>query len=210
MKFDDLQRNVSGNLIKGALVLLPFLLSFYFLFWFADVFDSAFSGIMDGLGISRDLPFGVGIVIGVVVLYALGRTSDIFIAKYVNGILARFIKQVPILGSIFGSIRDLTDYFKAAEDSPKGKAVIVTFEHPNFKIAGFLTRSDLDTLPTTDKLTDLVAVYIPLAYMVGGGFTVFVHKSQVKELDMSFDKAMQASLSAWILKGTTDPEVKKV
>jgi uncharacterized membrane protein len=37
--------------------------------------------------------------------------------------------------------------------------------------------------------------------MVGGGFTLFVHKDQVQDLDMPFDKAMQASLTAWILKG---------
>ena len=54
----------------------------------------------------------------------------------------------------------------------------------------------------------MVAVYIPLAYMVGGGFTVFVHKNQVQELDMHFDKAMQANLSPWMLKGAADPEIK--
>jgi uncharacterized membrane protein len=196
-----LQRNISDNLIKGAFVLLPFFLSFYFLSWFAGLFDGAFSGILGRLGVSRDLPFGIGILVGLIVLYAIGRTSEAFLAKHINGLMERFIKRVPILGSIFGSIRDLTDYFKETEGSLKGKAVIVTFEHPTFKIAGFLTRSDLHTLPTTDNLSDMVAVYIPLAYMVGGGFTVFVHKQQVQVLDMPFDKAMQANLSAWMLKG---------
>jgi len=204
MKFKLAKGSISNNLIKGAFVLLPFVVSFYFLYWFADLFDSTFSGILVRLGVSRDLPFGMGLAAGLIVLYILGRTSDILVARHINGLLERFIKRVPVLGSIFSSIRDLTDYFKAGDGSPKGKAVIVTFEHPNFKIAGFLTRSDLDTLPTQDNLVDQVAVYIPLAYMVGGGFTVFVHKSQVHDLDLPFDKAMQASLSAWILKGTTD------
>lgn len=209
MEHKGLQRNISDNLIKGAFVLLPFLLSFYFLYWFAGLFDGTFSGILNGLGFSGDLPFGIGIVVGLIVIYAIGRTSEIFIARHINGLLEGFIKRVPIFGSIFSSIRDLTDYFKASEGSPKGKAVIVTFEHPNFKIAGFLTREDLYTLPTKDNLRDQVAVYIPLAYMVGGGFTVFVHKSQVQDLDMPFDKAMQGSLSAWMLKGSSDPENKK-
>lgn len=204
MKLKRVQSNISGNLLKGAFVLLPFLVSFYFLYWFAETFDSTFSGILVRLGVSRELPFGIGLVAGLIILYALGRTSDIFIAQRINGVLEGFMKRVPILGSIFSSIRDLTNYFKETDGVPKGKAVIVTFEHPNFKIAGFLTRSDLDTLPTKDNLTDQVAVYIPLAYMVGGGFTVFVHKSQVHDLDMPFDKAMQASISAWMLKGSTD------
>lgn len=209
MKLDNLQRNISDNLIKGTLMLLPFLLSFYFLFWLADLFDGAFSDVLIRFGFSRELPFGIGIVVGLGLIYVIGKTSDIFIARYINGLLERLIKRVPIVGSLFGSIRDLTDYFKETEGSLNGNAVIVTFEHPNFKIAGFLTRSDLHSVPTTDDLNDLVAVYIPLAYMVGGGFTVFVHKSQVKELDMPFDKAMQANLSAWMLKGESVPDRKK-
>jgi uncharacterized membrane protein len=208
MKFDELQRNVSANLVKGTLVILPFLVSFYVLFWLAGLFDKAFSEILARVGVSRDLPFGIGIAIGLALIYVIGKTSDIFVAKRINDLLERKIKRIPIFGSIFSSIRDLTDYFKAAEGSPKGRAVILTLEKPNLKIAGFLMREDLNTLPTQDSLVDMVAVYIPLAYMVGGGFTVFVHKSQVQDLDMSFDKAMQASLSAWILKGSDDHEGK--
>lgn len=202
MKFENIQKNISGNLLKGALVLLPFLLSYYFIFWLANLFDGTFSEMLVPFGFSRDLPFGIGFIMGLVVLYAVGRSSDIFIAKYINALLERTINRVPILGRIFSSIRDLTNYFKEVEGSPQGHAVIVTLQ--GFKIAGFLTRKELDTIPTKDTLSDMVAVYIPLAYMVGGGFTVFVHKDQVKDLDMPFDKAMQASLSAWMLKSSKE------
>ena len=202
MKLGTLRKNVSGNLINGALVLLPFLLSFYFLYWFAGMFDRAISGILSPFGFSEDLPFGIGLAVGLAVIYGVGEISKLFVADRIKEWLERLIESIPILGSIFGSIRDITDYLKNSGVAAQGRAVIVTFENPGFKIAGFLTRTDLKTLPTKDCLDDLVAVYIPLAYMVGGGFTVFVHKSQVQNLDMSFDKAMQASLSAWMLKGT--------
>lgn len=196
---DRIRRNLSDNLFKGAIVLLPFLLSFYFLYWLTDFFDKIFSGIFVPLGIS--LPFGFGIIGGLILIYMLGKTSDLFVAKFIKEWLERTIKNVPVLGPIFVSIHDLTEFFKKAEGSPKGRAVIVRFENPDFRIAGFLTRTDLNTLPTNEPLDDLVAVYIPLAYMVGGGFTVFVHKDRVQDLNMTFEKAMQANLSAWILKG---------
>lgn len=202
MKLAALRRNVAGNLINGALVILPFLLSFYFLYWFADMFDRTVSGILSPFGLGKDLPFGIGIAAGLVLIYVVGEISKYFMADRVKDWIERLIESVPILGSIFGSIRDITDYLKNSGAAAQGKAVIVTFENPNFKIAGFLTRTDLNTLPTKDCLDDLVAVYIPLAYMVGGGFTVFVHRNQVHDLDMPFDKAMQANLSAWMVKGT--------
>ncbi|CAE78593.1 putative transporter [Bdellovibrio bacteriovorus HD100] len=199
MKTNGLRQNLSDNMLKGAIVLLPFILSFYFLYWMADFFDKVFSGILVPLGIT--LPFGSGIVGGLILIYVLGRTSDLFVAKFIKEWLTRTIKRIPVLGSIFVSISDLTDFFRKAEGSPHGQAVIVRFENPEFRIAGFLTRTDLNTLPTADSMDELVAVYIPLAYMVGGGFTVFVHKDKVQNLNMSFEKAMQANLSAWILKG---------
>nr|BFD63643.1 DUF502 domain-containing protein [Bdellovibrio sp. HM001] len=198
MKTEGLRQNISDNLVKGAIVLLPFILSFYFLYWLADFFDKVFSGILVPMGIT--LPFGVGIGGGLVLIYVLGRTSDLFVAKFIKEWLERTIIRIPVLGAIYVSIRDLTDFFKKAEASPHGKAVIVKFDNPEFRIAGFLTRTDLNTLPTNEPMDDLVAVYIPLAYMVGGGFTVFVKKDKIQDLNMSFDKAMQANLSAWILK----------
>lgn len=199
MNTDGFRRNLSDNLVKGTIVLLPFVLSFYFLYWLADFFDKVFSGILVPLGIS--LPFGFGILGGLALIYTLGRTSDLFVARFIKDWLERTIIRIPVLGSIYVSIRDLTEYFKKAEASPHGRAVIVKFENPEMRIAGFLTRTDLNTLPTSEPMDDLVAVYIPLAYMVGGGFTVFVHKDRIQDLNMPFDKAMQANLSAWILKG---------
>ena len=137
MKIDRIRRNLSDNLLKGAIVLLPFLLSFYFLYWLTDFFDKIFSGILVPLGIS--LPFGFGIVGGLVLLYGLGKTSDFFVARFIKEWLERTFTSVPVLGPIFASIRDLTEFFKKAEGSPHGKAVIVRFENPDFRIAGFLT-----------------------------------------------------------------------
>jgi len=51
MKFKLAKGSISNNLIKGAFVLLPFVVSFYFLYWFADLFDSTFSGILVRLGV---------------------------------------------------------------------------------------------------------------------------------------------------------------
>ncbi len=200
MKLVAIRKNVSENLFKGALILLPFVVSFYFITWIAGLFDRSFSQTFRLFGIDKDYPFGIGILVGLVLLYVLGKTSEGFFAKHVKEFLERVIKSVPVLGSIFTSILELANFFRGTGESPQGAAVIVTFDNPNFKIAGFLTRSDLQTIPTTDSLEDLVAVYIPLAYMVGGGFTVFVNRKNVKELDMPFDKAMQASLSAWMIK----------
>lgn len=199
MRLKALREDATRNLLKGALLILPFLGSFAFVGWIARLFDEYFSRAFFWFGIRQDPPFGMGTLVGLIFLYTLGKLSDAFLAQHLAGWLERMVKRVPILGSIYSSIQDLAGFMKSSEQSPRGKAVIVTFDHPDLKIAGFLTKTDLHTLPTDDRLDDRVAVYIPLAYMVGGGFTVFVPRDRVRELNMPFDKAMQASLSAWMV-----------
>lgn len=199
MKLEIIKKNITNNLFKGSLIILPFIVSFYFLAWVAQLFDKSFSQSFKLFGVDKDYPFGIGVMVGLVFLYFLGKVSDAFIAKSLEKGLEKFIKSIPVLGTVFSSVHDVTNFFKKTDTSPRGKAVIVTFENPGFKIAGFLTKTDLQNIPTNDSLDELVAVYIPLAYMVGGGFTVFVHNKNVKDLEMPFDKAMQASLSAWMV-----------
>lgn len=71
MKLNSLKSNLSANLIKGVLVLLP---------------------------------FGIGILMGLVLIYGVGKLSDYFIADRFKEWIERFIKSIPILGSVFGTI----------------------------------------------------------------------------------------------------------
>jgi uncharacterized membrane protein len=58
---------------------------------------------------------------------------------------------------------------------------------------GLVTREELEELPGTN----LIPVYIPLSYMLGG-FTILIEKDKVKKVDIPVDQALKLSLTAWI------------
>jgi uncharacterized membrane protein len=60
-------------------------------------------------------------------------------------------------------------------------------------VFGFVTREDLDELP----IEDLVPVYIPYSYMLGG-ITLLVKKEKLVKVDMPVDQALKLSVTAWI------------
>ena len=156
---------------------------------------------------SEKIPFGVGILIGIVFIFIVGMTSRLSIAQYVENGIERIFKKIPIVGTVFNSLKDIAEYVKSMRNpNAHGKSVIITFPNSDIKIAGFLTRDNLTDLPTKDDLTNRVAVYIPLAYMVGGGFTLFVLKDQVSDLDIPFERAMQLNLTAWM--ASNQPNIK--
>ncbi len=199
---------ISQTFVKGFLLLLPLLLSFYFLLWLINIFDGLFNRMWQPFLLeSEKIPFGVGILIGIVFIFIVGMTSRLSIAQYVENGIERIFKKIPIVGTVFNSLKDIAEYVKSMRNpNAHGKSVIITFPNSDIKIAGFLTRDNLTDLPTKDDLTNRVAVYIPLAYMVGGGFTLFVLKDQVSDLDIPFERAMQLNLTAWM--ASNQPNIK--
>lgn len=200
-------RVISQTFAKGFLLLLPLLLSFYFLVWLINVFDGLFNRLLSPFLEQREVPFGVGIVMGMTFIFIVGMTSRLSIAQYVESGIERIFQKIPIVGTVFNSLKDIAEYIKTMKNpNAHGKSVIVTFPGSELKIAGFLTRDHLDDLPTQDDLSNRVAVYIPLAYMVGGGFTLFVRKDQIQDLDLPFERAMQLNLTAWM--ASNQPTIK--
>lgn len=199
---------ISQTFVKGFLLLLPLLLSFYFLLWLINLFDGLFNRMWQPFLLeSEKIPFGVGILIGIVFIFIVGMTSRLSIAQYVESGIEKIFKKIPIVGTVFNSLKDIAEYVKSMRNpNAHGKSVIITFPNSDIKIAGFLTRDNLSDLPTTDDLSNRVAVYIPLAYMVGGGFTLFVRKDQVTDLDIPFERAMQLNLTAWM--ASNQPNIK--
>ena len=109
------------------------------------------------------------------------------IGSWADGLLRR----IPLVKIIYTSVRDIARF--ASTDKNKGelkKAVLVTFDK-NIQLIGFIT----NTSPPIGS--DLVAVYIPMSYQVGG-FTLLLPESRLQELDMSVPEAMRLALTAAI------------
>lgn len=209
MKRLSLWGTITQTLFKGCLLLLPLLISFYLFMWIIRSFDGLFKNLLVPFLSEHDIKFGVGIGVGIIFIYLVGMTSQFLVVQTFESWVEKMIKKIPLVGSVYNSLKDIAGYINSIRTpNAHGRSVIVTFSNSDFKIAGFLTREDLTSLPTDDNLSDRVAVYIPLAYMVGGGFTIFVRRDQVHDLHLPFDRAMQMSLTAWMT--TLDQDKAKV
>lgn len=200
MKTKQAWLNFTQTFFKGLFLLLPLLLSFYFLLWMIRSFDGFFQILLQPFYYDKEtIPFGFGLILGVVSLYIVGLSTKSIFTQNIETWVEKMVLKIPIVGSVFSSLKEIAGYIRSIRNpDTHGNAVIITLPGMDYKIAGFLTRHNLSDLPTEDDLDDRVAVYIPLAYMVGGGFTFFVKKEHVKDLGMSFEKAMQLNLTAWM------------
>ena len=62
---------------------------------------------------------------------------------------------------------------------------------------GLLMREDVSDLKLAGDNVERVAVYFPMSYQIGG-FTVFVPRSWIRELDIPVETALRETLTAWM------------
>ena len=70
----------------------------------------------------------------------------------------------------------------------------------DMRLLGFVTRDDLPELEAQAGGIDLVAVYLPMSYGIGG-YTVYLPKDQCESLDMPVETAMRMALTAGMSSG---------
>ena len=92
-------------------------------------------------------------------------------------------------------MRDLLELFQSDPSKRLRKVVRVKLPNSPLCLIGFITREDFTGLPPGLGGPDIVAVYCPMSYMIGG-FTLFVPRAQLEPLDMSFEDAMRFAVTA--------------
>lgn len=179
---------------KGLIVVLPITLTFYLLFWASVKVESIFgSGLQWLMGREFYIP-GLGIVVTVLLILMVGvLVSHYFTAKFFN-LVTDLMEKVPLIKVIYNPLKDLMALIpgKNTKDRPQ-RVVLVPFGETGVKALGLVTRENLHELPHHD----LISVYIPLSYMLGG-VTVLVKRDLVEIVDMPVDQALKLSVTAWI------------
>ena len=116
-----------------------------------------------------------------------------------QGWMDRLIGRIPIVKTVYGAIRDLMQLFPTSTDARDLRSVVVV-RLGNIRVLGFITRDDLPELEALAGGTDLVAVYLPMSYQIGG-LTIYLPKDQCEILDMPVETAMRRVITAGMSSG---------
>jgi uncharacterized membrane protein len=187
---------LSRTFLRGLAIVLPALLTGYVLWWLAATAEGTL-----GPALSRLLPTdryvrGLGILAGVGLILAVGAITRLWLARKLLELLEGVIGRIPLVKTIYGSIKDLMGFFSGDAKGELEQVVLVRFETPPMRMLGFVTREDLtSTSPELDA--EQIAVYLPMSYQIGG-FTVIVPRSMVAPVAMTVEEAMRFAMTAGV------------
>ena len=186
---------------RGLLTVLPLGLTLYIIFILITVSEKYASLLIQPLLGHLYFP-GIGLLIAIAFIIILGfLISQPFLYK-IFGLLELPFTNLPVVNSVYNSIKSFAEYFSDDKKTKSNQVVIVTMPGTEIKLIGLVTRENLvGIIPeeNEESLESMIPVYIPMSYMVGG-YTIFVHEKSIKRIDMSVEEAMKNSLLAWLTK----------
>lgn len=176
----------------GLLTLMPVLATLYLIVWMFNFAERLFGTPLQWL-IPGEYHAGMGIAAALVVVFGVGVLMRALLFRYLFRGVEKLMLGIPLVRSIYGAMRDLLGLFSQHEDAAL-QVVAVTLPG-EVRLLGFVTRTEFDDLPEGVAQDGEVAVYLPMAYNIGG-YTVFLPRERIRPVAMSREDAMKFILTA--------------
>jgi len=177
--------------LKGLMAILPIAITLTLVIWMLDAIERTFGYVIKAIIGPQHYYPGSGIIVGLIFVFIVGLIMNAWIVQKIYTYSDSVLKRIPLVKSLYGSICDMMNFFKARKEG--GEVVMVTIS--GNKVLGLVTRDTFYDLPSGIGTTGEIAVYVPMSYQLGG-FTLIVPKSSVTKIDMSIEKAMRFAVTA--------------
>ena len=196
---------IKKYLLAGLLVWLPLAITIWVLHWLVGLLDGVFLGMMYGLdsvisvgGVNpvaglRDVP-GLGVGLILLLLLLTGALVSNVAGRWLVRQWDRLFTQIPIVKSIYTSVKKVSDTLFSSNGNAFRKAVMLQYPRAGSWTIGFQTGS-----PSGEVAQHLdgewMSVYVPTTPNPTSGFFLMVPRADVIELSMSVDEALTYVIS---------------
>ena len=189
-----MMKTIGSILLKGLVTILPIGLTVYFVYWLGVTTESLLSKPIKWIVGPNYWP-GMGLLIGFLLLFLVGLAVNAFIVRRVLGFGEELLLRVPVVKTVYSAIRDMTRLVNT--EKKKGDLDrVVTLDFGFGMLIGFVTQEHANTLGIGGG-EDLVAVYLPMSYQIGG-YTIYIPRSRLVETDLSVEQAMRIVLTGGV------------
>lgn len=190
-------KKLSIYFVKGLLVLLPLLGTFYILAFIYSKIAGIGNAILFPL-VGRELP-GIDFVFVVAAVCLVGLIANWWISKKILALIEDFIYKMPGVKNIYTTIKDALK--SLVGDKKKFDTVVLVSLNDRAYRLGFLTVKE--ALFKDESGRELVGVYFPQTLQVAGDL-YWVPKESVTVVDIPVDQALKLIISG----GASGTEVK--
>jgi uncharacterized membrane protein len=185
------------SITDGLKLTIPLLVTISILVWVLITIESACkTAILWFIPIEWYFP-GSGALFGIVALFVTSILLQSWILRLVHDRFAALLMRLPLVRILYEALTSLVGFIAGSGPTAAGQPVVVNIG--GNRLLGIITRDHANDLDPALKEQDLVAVYLPMSYQIGG-HTILIPSDQITELNMTTDKALKVILTACLRK----------
>jgi uncharacterized membrane protein len=203
---------ITKTFMTGLVTVLPIVVTLYLLYWLADISESILGQIIRVFLPDHVYRPGMGLAAGILIIFVVGMLMNAWIIRRWFAWSEHLLYRTPLVKSLYGSIREFFEFFSHPRDKEFLEVVFVPYGDKKIWRLGFVTKTDMNRLLDDSSQEELLAVYLPLSYQIGG-MTVILPRSLIRPATIPAEEAWRFVLTAGVAghadsgPGATDPEL---
>lgn len=188
-------------LLAGLLVLVPLAITLSVLDWIVGVLDQTLLILPVAWHPDKLLGFhipGFGVLLALAIVLLMGAIASNFFGKKLVSMGNSLLNRIPIVRSIYSSVKQVSDTLFSENGNAFRKALLVQWPREGVWTIAFLTG-----VPGGDVLNhlqgDYLSVYVPTTPNPTGGYFVMLKRTDCIALEMSVDEALTYVISMGVV-----------
>jgi len=187
--------------ITGLLVLVPLVITIWVLRSLIGMMDQSLLLLPDAWHphalFGHDIP-GMGAILTILIVLTTGLIATNFFGKRLISLWEKLLTRVPVVKSVYSSVKQVSDTLFSDSGNAFRKAVLVQFPRQGAWTIAFVTGTPGGDV-SNHLHGDYVSVYVPTTPNPTGGYFLMMPKADVIELEMSVDEALKYIISMGVV-----------
>ena len=142
---------------------------------------------------------GVGVIFFLIFTVLVGWVAKGIIGRSLIVWAEGLVEQLPVVRSVYGGLKQIAETVFTQSDTSFDKACLVQYPRPGIWAIAFISSSAKYEIDAKIPGEDKVAVFLPTTPNPTSGFLLFLHRSEVMELDMAVEDAAKLIISAGLV-----------
>lgn len=183
-------RRLRTYFFTGLIIVLPFLLTLYFL-WLVFGFVDGLIGPILELILGHKIP-GVGFALTVGLILGTGVLATNYLGRRLLAWGERLFVRLPLVRSIYQTLKQVVQAVFSEKQKAFQQVVLVEYPRKGVYSLAFLTGN-------REEAGEMVTVFVPTTPNPTSGYLLLIPKEEVKCLDMSVEDGLKLIVSGGVI-----------
>lgn len=191
-----------GRFFAGMVIAAPLAATYYILQFLITFIDDRVKPLLPPLlkpetYTNYAIP-GFGVLVLVVALTILGAVAANLVGRSLLAATDRVLSRIPIVRNVYAALKQLTEVLANNQQQSFDRCVMVEYPKKGSWCVGFVSSNAKGEIGA--KLSpEMVGVFVPTTPNPTSGFLIYVHKSEVIEMEMSVEDGAKMILTAGLV-----------